>query len=179
MPKILAGDSVSFRFRVVDIRELDAAPFLESGSPEANVIAILMRLSDERAAVRRILQRIAENEPGQREIALREFFILAGLRRLGAIIEQETKTMPILDDIMDHDVLGPLLRRGLEQGRVVGRSEGRVEGERIVVIRQIEKRFGRIPASARQQLQAMSAAEIEDTALRLLEAQSVEDLFGK
>jgi hypothetical protein len=129
-----------------------------------------MRLGNERAAVRMILQRIAESDPAQREIALREFIILAGLRRLGAIIEQETKTMPILDDIMDHDLLGPAIRRGLQQGRV--------EGEQTVVLRQLEKRFGAVPSWARQQIEAMSTPELEGTALRLLDALSLEDLLG-
>ena len=64
--------------------------------------------------------------------------------------------MPILDDIMDHDLLGPVLRRGLQQGRV--------EGEQTVVMRQIEKRFGPVPPSARQRLEAMSAPELEEIA---------------
>ena len=47
--------------------------------------------------------------------------------------------MPILDDThADHDLLGPILRRGLAQGRV--------EGEQTVVMRMIEKRFGSVPS---------------------------------
>ncbi len=78
--------------------------------------------------------------------------------------------MPILDDIMDHDILGPAIRRGLEQGRV--------EGEQTVVMRMIEKRFGSIPSWVRQRLQAMSAPEVEETALRLLDVASLNELFG-
>ena len=75
--------------------------------------------------------------------------------------------MPILDDIMDHDILGPAIR------------QGRREGEQTVVIRQIEKRFGPVPAWARQRLEAMSAPEVEETALRLLDALSLEELLGQ
>jgi predicted transposase YdaD len=175
MAGIFASHSLEFRFRLVDIRELDGAALLEDESAEANVIAVLMRLGDRRAAVRTILRRIAGSDPDRRQIALREFIILAGLRHLGAIIEEETKTMPILDDIMDHDLLGPAIRRGLQQGR----AEGRVEGERTVVLRLIEKRFGAVPAWARQRLVAMSGHEVEETALRLLDARSLEDLLGK
>ena len=93
--------------------------------------------------------------------------------------------MPILDDIMDHDLLGPALRRGmqqgleqgLEQGLAQGLAQGRMEGEQTVVMRQIEKRFGSVPAWARQRLEAMSADEIEETALRLLDAQSLVSLL--
>lgn len=170
MAGTLEGHSMAFGFRMVDIRELDGTPLLESGNADESVIAVLMRLNDERATVRSILQRIAESEPGQRKTALREFIILAGLRHLGAIIGREAQTMPILDDIMDHDLLGPILRRGLEQGRV--------EGEQTVVMRQIEKRFGSVPPWARERLQAMSAPEVEETALRLLDVNSLKDLLG-
>ena len=171
MPAVLAGHSLEFRCRVVDIRELDGEALLESGNPEENVIAVLMRLGDRRAAVRRILGRIAESEPAQRDITLHEFIILAGLRHLREIIQEETKTMPILDDIMDHDILGPAIRQG--------RAEGRVEGEQALFIRLAEKRFGPVPAWARQRLEAMSASELEETALRLLDAASLEELLGK
>ena len=174
----LEGESLTFRFRAIDIRDLDGTPLLASNIPEENVIAILMRLSDQRAVVRAILRRIAGYEPGQRELALREFIILAGLRQLRAIIEEETKAMPILEDIMDHDILGPPIRRALEQGQAEGRVKGRAEGEQTVVIRQIEKRFGPVPRWAQLRLQAMSLPEIEETALRLLDAASVEELLA-
>jgi hypothetical protein len=50
-------------------------------------------------------------------------------------------------------------------------------GEQTIVLRLIEKRFGAIPAWARQRLDAMSASEIEETALRLLDAQSLDALL--
>lgn len=167
MAEGITGHSMAFRCRVVDIRELDGDAWLASGNPEENVVAVLMRLSDERAAVRRILQGIAESEPARRGVAACELMILAGLRGLGAIIEEETGTMPILDDIMDHDFLGPLIRRG------------RMEGEQNLFRRLIEQRFGAIPAWAQQRLDAMSASEVEDTSLRLRDARSLEELLGK
>ena len=161
MPESIAGVSVSFRCRIVDIRELDGDALLLSPNPEDSLIAVLMRLRDERAAVRKILRRIGENEPARRDVAVRELIILAGLRSLGAIIEEETQKMPILDDIMDHDLLGPAIRRG----------------QRSVVVRLIEKRFGSVPAWARQRLEAMSGHEVEEIAVRLLDARSLEELL--
>ena len=89
MPEVLEGHSMTFRFGVVDIRELDGAPLLASENPEENVIAVLMRLSDQGAAVRTILKRISESEPNERRLAMRELIILAGLRQLRTIIEEE------------------------------------------------------------------------------------------
>ena len=78
--------------------------------------------------------------------------------------------MPILDDIMDHAVLGREFKRGLEQGRH--------DGELAVLLRQIEKRFGSVPSPLRDRLAKMSVSEVESVALRLLDARSVEDLLG-
>jgi hypothetical protein len=171
MPESIAGAALSFRCRMVDIRELDGEPLLDSSNLEDNLIAVLMRVSNQLEAVRTILRRIAESEPSRRDVAVRELTILAGLRHLGAIIDQETKNMPILDDIMDHDLLGPILRRG--------REEGRMEEGKNIVVRLIEKRFGVVPVWARQRVEAMSASEVEETALRLLDAHSLEELLGK
>ena len=46
--------------------------------------------------------------------------ILAGLRKLGDSIRTEMKHMPILDDIMDHDIIGPAIREGLQKGATGG-----------------------------------------------------------
>ena len=41
-----------------------------------------------------------------------ELPILACLRTLGGEVTKEAKRMPILNDIMDSEVLGPLIRQG-------------------------------------------------------------------
>jgi hypothetical protein len=49
--------------------------------------------------------------------------------------------MPILDDIMDHDVLGPVLRKGREEGR-----KEAAEAALKIVKPLLEQRFGTVPA---------------------------------
>jgi len=73
--------------------------------------------------------------------------------------------MPILNDIMDHAVIGPERRRGRE------------DGERSIVLRQIAKRFGPLPAAARKRIEALPASKIERIALRLLDARSLDELL--
>jgi flagellar biosynthesis/type III secretory pathway protein FliH len=85
--------------------------------------------------------------------------------------------MPILDDIMDHEVIGRERRRGIEIGRQEGRQEGQQEGELKLLCRQIEKRFGAIPASVTETLRGKSAAELEELGLRLLDASSLTELL--
>ena len=81
--------------------------------------------------------------------------------------------MPILDDIMDHDLFGPKIRKGIE----IGRQEGRQEGERQIVLRQITKRFGPPPEWANRRLTEAPIEEVEAIALRLLDSPTLEDLL--
>jgi hypothetical protein len=129
-----------------------------------------LRLGDEREAVRRILKHIAEGDSSRRGETLAELLILAGLRSLAEVVEQEVKQMPILNDIMDHPVIGREIRRGMERGRE--------EGERHLVLRQAEKRFGPIPAWAKQKIEAISGADLEAVGLRLLDVRSIEELLA-
>lgn len=131
---------------------------------------MLARVSDQRAAVKRILDRIASGDPSRRADALKGFMVLAGLRQLEEVIEQEANQMPLLDDILDNKVLGREFRRGLDLGRH--------NGELAVLLPLMEKRFGVVPSAVRERLGRMSAEEIQTAALRLLDARSVEELFS-
>jgi len=182
MKNRLAAPRLSFEYRLVDIRQLDSEPLLASGSLEDNVIAVLMRLGNEAATVKKILAKIAASKRAERATALAELMILAGLRKLGTTIIREMEQMPILDDIMDHDVLGPERRRGIALGRAEGLAEGLAkglaEGERRAVLRLIGKRFGSVPEWATQRVDALSASDLEQVELRILDAPSLEDLLG-
>jgi len=160
---------LSFQYRVADIRELDGARLCESGSIGDNIIAILARWPDSRDAIRRILRRIAALEPAKRGKALAQVMILAGLRRLATEIEREVKQMPILNDILDHEVLGREYKRG--------RQEGRQEGELNLLRRLLVKRFGPIPAWAEERLARCQVEEIEHLGERLTDVGSLEELL--
>ena len=107
----------------------------------------------------------------ERGEALTELSILAGLRRLTGEVKREAKKMPIVEDIMDNEIFGPAIRKGLAQGRVEGQME--------ILQGQIEKRFGRVPPGIRQRLEALKPAQIKAASLRLLDAKRIEDLFAR
>ncbi len=169
----LNGPDFSFRYRIVDMRDLDGDRLLESESVGDNIIAILGRLRDQQRAVRQVVERIAELGPGEREAALSQLMILSGLRRLEEFVEQEVKRMPLTNDILDHKVLGREYKRGLKEGIDLGERRGEV----AMLRRLIEKRFGSLPAWAEEQLARRSALELEDLGVRVLDATSLEELL--
>jgi len=185
-----------FHYTLIDVRELDSAALLESSNIGDNLLAVLTGLQDQVATVRLILKRIADlDEPARRD-AFAQFLIISGLRRLAPVIREEAKKMPILDDIMDHEVIGPAIREGLEKGLKQGLQEGRQkglqeglqeglqkglqkglqEGRSEMLMRQLEKRFGMLPEWAASRLSALSVSELDDVALRIFDAQRLEDL---
>src|SRR6266699_5474591 len=115
MESELRGPYQWFRYRAIDIRDLDGDLLLQSDQVEDNVIAVLARLRDHKDAVRKIVEKIAGLEGAERETALGQLLILAGLRRLEETVEREIRSMPIFIDILENKVLGREYRRGLQE----------------------------------------------------------------
>ena len=169
MQKELRGADVLFQYRLIDIRTLNGDRLLESDDVGDNVIAILAGLRDHGSAVRKIVDRIAGLAAAARETALAQLTILAGLRRLSKTVEQEARKMPIRINLLENEVLGPVIKKGL--------LEARQEGELTILRRQIEKRFGVLPGWASDKLAALPASELEDLSERVLDAKCVEELL--
>src|SRR5438876_876400 len=134
---------------------------LESEEVGDNVIAILARLRDHKVADRKIVQKIAGLTAAERETALGQLLILAQLRQLEQVVEQEARKMPIHIDILENKVLGREFKRG----------------ELTILRRLIERRFGPIPSWVEERLAGRSAAELEELCMRVLDARSIEDLL--
>jgi hypothetical protein len=66
---------------------------------------------------------------------------------------------------------------GRTEGRTEGRSEGRTEGMAAVLLRQLQRRFGALPAAVQQRLATASAAELERWSDRVLDADSLAAMF--
>ena len=162
----LNGPRLRYSYRLIDMRELDGAHLLESTDIGDNILAILTGLQDSHTAVHNVIERIAGLEPGEREEALRQLIILAGLRHLGAVVEEEARRMPILNNILDHEVLGREYRKG------------EVSGELNLLKRQIGKRFGTVPSWAEERLAKLSLSDIETIGLRVLDVMSLEELLA-
>jgi uncharacterized protein YqeY len=79
------------------------------------------------------------------------------------------RKVPILNDILQHEILGREYKKG--------RKEGRQEGELAILRRLIEKRFGSVPNWAEERLEKLSAKELEEVSVRLLDAKNLESLL--
>jgi len=181
MPDELRGSDFWARYRVIDVRDLDGEALLASDDVGDNVIAILTKLRDHREAVRKIVAKIGTLPESERNVATQQLVILAGLRRLEPMVQEEVERMPIIIDLMENQIIGPAIRKGLEQGlqegHQKGRQEGRQEGEGHLLRLMVQKRFGMLPDWASARLAGLSIAEIESVGERIFEVATLEDLL--
>jgi hypothetical protein len=116
MQRELRGPGLAFQYDLIDMRTLDGDRLMESDQVGDNVIAILARLRDDKEAIHKIMERIAGLAMTERETALAQLTILAGLRHLAGRVEEEARKMPIELDIRDHETLGPLFIKRKKKG---------------------------------------------------------------
>ncbi len=187
MKASLTGPDLTFRYSLFDIRTLDGSALLASASIQDNLLAVLTRLPDRLDVVREILARIAKLETSAMREAFAQFLIISGLRKLEPAVREEAQKMPILNDILDHQVIGPAIREGLQQGLKQGLKQGLEQGleqgmqkgRKEILRRQLEKRFGPLPSAIETQLSILSEAQLDDLALRLLDAGTLDELFPR
>jgi hypothetical protein len=65
-----------------------------------------------------------------------------------------------------------------EQGREQGLEQGLEQGQLSLLRRLMANRFGPIPAWAEDRLKTLPREDLEELAVRLLNAKSLEDLFS-
>jgi hypothetical protein len=167
MPSEITWPDGSHRYQLIDMRDVDGEPLLASPEPSDNVIAILARLKDSYAAVRRILEKLSRLPGEKASEYFQALLIIAGLRGLEEAVQQEAQRMLTID-FSENKVLGPAYRQGLEEGR---------RNQLAMLQEQIEQRFGNVPDWVEEKLSQSSTDELRAVGRRVLNAAGFDDLF--
>lgn len=188
--KIGVGDGLSlppaleYRYRLIDVGEIDGERLLESEDIGEAIFAVLCKLQDQRGAIARILTRISALPVPQKLEAVAELLILSGLRGLLTLVNEEIRSMPVSIDIHENEFLEGIFQDGREDGREDGRKEGREEGRnrgaavaRAILLAFLEQRFGIVPAEARQRILAADLDILDRWTSRLGSATSLEQIL--
>lgn len=69
-------------------------------------------------------------------------------------------------------------QRKSDEARQQGMQQGRVEGERSVLERQLRRRFGQLPVGTVRRLDRASSADLEVWADNVLDAGTLDEVFG-
>jgi hypothetical protein len=67
----------------------------------------------------------------------------------------------------------------LADGRAEGLADGRAQGERLLLQRQLTRKFGELAAAARERLERASVAELESWGERVLSASTLDEVFSE
>ena len=109
--------AMRFKFRLIDIGELDGDELAASGDLGDAILSVLAKVKNRREAVRRALDRIATLKGKKRELAVEHLTILAGLRGVEAdVVEEARAYMPFVIDLMENAVFRNRYERGVAAG---------------------------------------------------------------
>lgn len=182
--------ALEYRYRRIDVRQLDPGFLLDSDEPGDWIFAILCNLGDPQQAVSRIVRQIASLAPEARREATAQLLILSGLRGLTPIVKREVARMPVTIDIHDNPFLEEIyqeaLREGHEKGRQEGEEKGREEGRErglqesaaLMLLDFLEQRFGAIPDSIRQRIAGASTDQVRAWGRHVATAASLDEIFA-
>ena len=180
---IVAGNlRLALRYTIVRLWRLSAASALKLQRASLLPFVPLMQGgAAELEAGARALGEVAD-EGQRRELSL-HFLLLGGLRynredilelvgRESMIAIEQLKESSFYQYIVEEG-----LREGIEKGIQLGIQQGIQQGEVALLRRQLERRFGAVPEWAVQKIEAADRATLEEWGVRLLNAQSLEDLL--
>jgi predicted transposase YdaD len=68
-------------------------------------------------------------------------------------------------------------QKGIQEGRQKGIQEGRQEGEAALLLRQLERKFGRLDPQTRKRVRSADAKSLLEWGERILTAERLEDVF--
>ena len=161
---------LTFDYLACKLREIPAERWQQSNNLVARVNLPNLRGAQDRKveayarAVRGLFD--LESDGGRREKYLEFIDIYAGLtendrRRYRRQYPEDSNTMAGI----------------IQRARDEGMQQGRVEGERAVLEKQLRRRFGLVPSGVTERLRRASANDIETWAENVLDAETLDDVF--
>ena len=94
-----------------------------------------------------------------------------GRRRLRVVIEKQIGTPAMKKFVSTYD-------QAIQEGEARGEAKGKAEGKAELLLRQLQKRFGRVPAATRKRVLAAKAQELDCWAETILDAESLGEVFA-
>jgi hypothetical protein len=173
-PSGIEEPNLSFRYEVIDIRDIDCQALMASPMLEENILAILCRMGDQNETIREILSRISELPDKARADALASLLILSRLRRLETVVKKEAEEMALTFNVMENDVLRPMFVKA----QMDSKQEGRQEGKADTLTRLLQRRFGDLPTWAIQKIAGAELSTLEEWTLRTLDATTLESVLA-
>lgn len=163
--------SMDFRFEVVNLRGYDAEPLLASDD-WADVALALLAKGDPEKALAVAIDRLRKMESKDRGWASGTVLLLSGILGIEETVNERMKEAGMID-VMENKVLAPLMLKRFE----LGVDEGVQKGAHNLLSRLLTDKFGVLPEWATSRLQTASSEELQEWAMRVLHADSLEGVL--
>ena len=173
----LGGDRheyLNFRYVRCALPELNAEDYWESSNLVARLCLSVMRWRDDQKleVYARAVRGLATLEPDpEKQLKYIDFIDIYSALDDNEM-EQYKARYP-----QENQVMSTLSERLRAEGMVKGVAEGMERGERAVLARQIERRFGPLTAETRARLEKADQQQLEIWADRILDAESLEQVL--
>ena len=168
------GIQVRQDFRVINLWEVEAELVFERSLNTLIPFVPILKGGGEESVVRRALDILRRDEQ------------LEGMEPLLAFFSSFILETELVAQIMRWDMAvlrespwyQEIEQRGEQKGRLEGEQTGALIGERSLILRQLSRRIGEIPAEVRSQIQALSLEQTEALGEALLDFTEQADLVG-
>ena len=136
----------------------------------ADVALGLLAKGDPEKALAVAISRLREMGREERAWASGTLVLLSGILGIARTVNERLKEVGVIN-LMENEVLGPLILQQYEKGL----GEGMQQGMRGVLSEQLTEKFGALPEWAIARLQSASGEELHRWAKRVLRSASLED----
>jgi predicted transposase YdaD len=164
-------DTLSFRFRVVQLNQLDWRGFVDRTNPIAAALMAKMRMEPTdrprvKLACLRMLAKL-QLDPARRELI--SGFVDSYLRLTIEETSEFEAELAAIEPREKEDVM-EIVTSWME--------EGLQKGQRVLVLRQLRKRLGGLDEATEARIEAMSTEQLEELGEALLDFSGPDDLAG-
>ena len=149
------------RFRLMDIRELDAKQLVESGRPGDLALAMLAGGGSE--MLREIVKQAGDLKGAEREKVFAQLGLLSGLRSLTGRLRMELKSMGITNDFLKNEFVQDAIR----------------DTEAKILKGLLSTRFGSVPKWADERLDQARSVQLQRWLKNFATANSIESTVDK
>jgi len=161
MSPVFETPSMRHQFRILDLKTLDGEPLLASEDWGDNVLALLTAVEQERV-LQRVEAQIRKLKGEEQQNAASLFVIISGIMGIAKDVARRIHMI----DIMQNEVIGPAIRKGIAQGKTQLLSQ------------LLTTKFGPLPDHAVERLHSASESELSSWADRVLTALTLDEVFG-
>ncbi|KJR41528.1 Transposase (putative), YhgA-like protein [Candidatus Magnetoovum chiemensis] len=136
--KLLKDHSLTFKYKMIDIRDIDCSTLLKSDKIEDIVLSILCRSVNMDATVNSIVGKLSQLPFKQRNDYITKLLYLADLRKVYDKVKKEVTNMPVTMDLQESGIYRDGLIEGERKGLIEGERKGLIEGKKEGLIEGIE-----------------------------------------